>query len=94
MKQIVNTVNTVDFNEITNNSFVGIDWGHDHKAMVIRVEKDKFMSLSNHSYCNLLDCWDATSMQAYITNAIRQGDHVKAYAFYDLKELLTWLTTE
>ena len=94
MKQIVNTVDTVDFKDINNSSFVGIDWGHDHKAMVIRVEQDKFMSLSKHNYCSLLDCWDAISMQTYITSAIRQGDHVKAYAFYDMKELLTWLTLE
>jgi hypothetical protein len=94
MKQIVNTVNTIDFRDITNNSFVGIDWSHDHKAMVIRVERDKFMALSNHSYCNLLDCWDSTTMQSYISKALSQGDYVKVYAFNDMKELLTWLTPE
>lgn len=94
MKQIVSTVSTIDFRDINNNSFVGIDWGHDHKAMVIRVEQDKFMSLSNHSYCNLLDCWDSTTMQSYISRALSQGDHVKAYAFNDMKELLTWLKPE
>jgi hypothetical protein len=94
MKQIVNTVSTIDFRDITNNSFVGIAFGHDHKAMVIRVERDKFMSLSNHSYCNLLDCWDSTTMQSYISKALSQGDYVKAYAFNDIKELLTWLTLE
>jgi hypothetical protein len=33
-------------------------------------------------------------MQSYISNALSQGDYVKAYAFNDLKELLTWLTLE
>ena len=94
MKQIVNTVSTVDFKDITNNSIVGIDCGCGHKAMVIRAEIQKFMSLSNHSYCNLIDCWSTTTMQSYITKALSQGDHVRAYAFNDLKELLTWLTTE
>jgi hypothetical protein len=94
MKQIVNTVNTIDFRDITNKSFVGIDWGHDHKAMVIQIERDKFTGLGNHSYCNLLDCWNSTTMQSYISNALSQGDYVKAYAFNDLKELLTWLTLE
>ena len=94
MRQIVNTVNTVDFKYITNNSFVGIDWGYDHKAMVIQVEKDKFMSLSNHSYCTLLDCWSATTMKEYIYLALKQGEHIKAYEFNNIKELLTWATLE
>lgn len=92
MKQVVNTENTVEFKDITNNSFVGIDFSDDHKVMVIRVEKDKFVGLSNHGYCNLLDSWGSTTMQGYITTAMRQGGHVRAYAFFDMKELLTWLT--
>lgn len=94
MKQIVNAVNTVEFKDINNNSFVGIDFSDDHKVMVIRVEKDRFVGLSNHGYCNLLDSWDSTTMQGYITKAMRQGGHVRAYAFFDMKELLTWLTPQ
>ena len=94
MKQIVNSVSTIDFKDITNNSFVGIDWSDDHKVMVIQVERNKFMGLSNHSDCNLIDCWDSTTMQSYISKALCQGDYVKAYAFNDMKELLTWLTLE
>lgn len=94
MKQIVNTGNTVDFKDITNNSFVGIDWGHDHKAMVIRVEKETFMGLSNHGYSNLLDCWGTTTMQSYVAKATGQDENVKAYEFKNMKELLTWLTLE
>ena len=58
MKQIVNSVSTIDFRDITNNSFVGIDFSDNHKVMVIQVERNKFMGLSNHSDCNLIDCWD------------------------------------
>lgn len=94
MRQIVNEVNTIDFKDITDNSFVGIDWSGSHKAMVVRVQPDKFMALSNYGYCNMINCWDTPTMQEYITKATSQGDHVKAYAFHDMKELLTWLTTE
>ena len=94
MKQIVNSVSTIDFRDITNNSFVGIDFSDDHKVMVIQVERNKFMGLSNHSDCNLIDCWYSTTMQSYISKALSQGDYVKAYAFNDMKELLTWLTLE
>ncbi len=93
MKQIVNTEKTVEFKNITNRSFVGIDWSN-HKAMVIEKEKDRFVSLSNHGHSNLLNCWPATSMKEYITKATGQGPHVKAYEFDNMKELLTWLITE
>ena len=94
MKQIVNTVSTVEFKNVTNWSFVGIDWGHVHKAMVIEKEKDRFVSLSNCGYSNLLDCWATTTMKEYITKATGKGPHVKAYEFDNMKELLTWLITE
>ena len=94
MKQIVSTVSTIDFKDITNNSFVGIDWGCDHKVMVIRTDKDRFVGLSNCGYLNLIDCWETTTMQSYVAKATSQGDHVKAYEFKNMKELLTWLIPE
>jgi hypothetical protein len=94
MKQIVNAVSTVEFKNITNKSFVGIDWGCNHKAIVIEKEKDKFVSLSNCGYSNLLDCWSSTTIKDYVFRATGQGPHVKAYEFDNIKELLAWLALE
>ena len=78
----------VNYEEITNNSHVGVLWEAGGKTIVILDYEDKYRGLGNES-SSLAGAWGAESKQEYARKANNQAG-VKVFTFESHRELLTW----
>jgi hypothetical protein len=78
----------VNYEEIVDNSHVGVLWGGGGKTMVVKGYDEQFRGLSNES-SSLASAWGAESKQEYAKKANNQTK-VKVFTFESHKELLTW----
>ena len=83
----------INFEDLTNKSFVGIQWEDGKKCMLVNT-KEGFCSISDDYYPNTCNVWYATSVQEYVKKALNQGNNTKsqAFVFHDVKELYKWIS--
>jgi hypothetical protein len=94
MRRIVIAQNeTIDFNEIDDKSFVGIQWEGGSKCMIIRTPEG-FCSISNVYRPNTMHVWYTNTVQEYVSRALNQGNNTnsRAFAFNNAKELYEWMS--
>ena len=94
MKRIVLEQNeTVSLNEISDRSFVGIEWESGQKCMIIDTPGG-YCSIADDHYPNICSVWYADTVQGYITRALNQGNNTnsKAFVFNNTKELCAWMS--
>jgi hypothetical protein len=92
MKRIVQQMNVqeVSLSDITNDSFVGIEWYSGNKSRVITVSTDKFAGLSILD-TDLRGKWTMESKKQYVKSSIEQTEEVRAYLFDSEEDLLEWI---
>ena len=78
----------VNYEEITDNSHVGVLWGAGNKTVVVKGYDEQFRGLGNET-SSLTSAWGAESKQEYAKKANDQPK-VKVFTFESRKELLTW----
>ena len=94
MRRIVIIQNeTIDFNEIDDKSFVGIQWESGQKCMIIQT-REGFCSISNDYRPNTMHVWYTNTIREYIIKAVNQGNNTnsRAFAFNNAKELYEWMS--
>lgn len=92
MKRIVQQMNVqeVSLSDITNDSFVGIEWSSDHKCKVITIDSNTYASITLKD-TDLRAKWTASSVESYVKSSLEQGNHVNAYKFDSEEDLLEWI---
>lgn len=83
----------INFEDITDKSFVGIQWEDGKKCMIIDT-REGYCSISDDHYPNIWNVWYAPTVKEYVKNALTQGNNTKsqAFVFNDVKELFKWMS--
>lgn len=76
--------------EISNNSFVGVDFGNE-KVAIIRSARNEYVGMTKD--LDAENSWEASTVRDYAERALEFKES-KIYLFDNAKELLTWLTTK
>jgi hypothetical protein len=92
MRRIVQKINVqeVSLSDITNDSFIGIEWDSGNKSRVITVSTDQFAGLSILD-TDLRGKWTRESKKQYVKSSIEQMGRVRAYLFDSEEDLLKWI---
>ncbi len=80
----------INFEDLTDKSFVGIQWEDGKKCMIVDT-REGYCSISNDQhYPNTWNVWYAPTVKGYVKNALNQGNNTKsqAFVFEDVKEEL------
>lgn len=88
MKKVVFNSNpsTINFEEINNDSLVGILWNTGRRAMIAKSSKG-FIGISDD---NIYSAWDEPSKVKYIERARERGCQV--FVFENYSELFKWMS--
>ena len=83
----------INFEDLTDKSFVGIQWEDGKKCMIIDT-REGYCSISDDYYPNVWNVWYAPTVKEYVKNALTQGNNTKsqAFVFNDVKELFKWMS--
>jgi len=95
MKRVIlkNRECVINFEDLTDKSFVGILWEDGKKCMIIDT-KEGYCSICDDYYPNTLYVWYAPTVKEYVKKALNQGNNTKsqAFVFEDVKELFKWMS--
>ena len=95
MKRVIlkNRECEINFEDLTDKSFVGIQWEDGKKCMIIDT-KEGYCSIADNHYPNTWNVWYASTLKGYVKNALNQGNNTKsqAFVFEDAKELFKWMS--
>ena len=88
MKKVIFNSNpsTINFEEINNESIVGIQWQSGVRTMVTKSQQG-YIGVSND---NIYSVWDKPSKVSYIERARKSGCHV--FVFENYSELFKWMS--
>jgi len=83
----------INFEDLTNKSFVGIQWEDGKKCMIIDT-KEGYCSIADDHYPNTWNVWYAPTVKEYVKRSLNQGNNTKsqAFVFEDVKELFKWMS--
>jgi hypothetical protein len=84
----------INFEDLTDKSFVGIQWEDGKKCMIVDT-REGYCSISNDQhYPNTWNVWYSPTVKEYVKNALTQGNNTKsqAFVFEDVKGLFKWMS--
>jgi len=83
----------INFEDLTNRSFVGIQWEDGKKCMIIDT-KEGYCSIANNHFPNTCNVWYAPTLKEYVKRALNQGNNTnsQAFVFDEIKELFKWIS--
>jgi hypothetical protein len=88
MKKVVfeKSISTINFEKITNESIVGIQWQNGRRTMVTKSQQG-YIGVSDD---NVYSAWGEPSKIDYIKRARKSGCHV--FVFENHSELFKWMS--
>tara|TARA_R110000782_G_scaffold178772_2_gene269618 strand:+ start:157 stop:441 length:285 start_codon:yes stop_codon:yes gene_type:complete len=90
MKQVIirESINTIDIEDLKDNSVIGVQWGKEHKMYVVK---------TNQGYCITQLVEQSLKFQVFFQTKQELIEHTlkgkadKVFVFENTKELLNWL---
>jgi hypothetical protein len=88
MKKVVfeKSISTIDFEEINNESIVGIQWRDGKRTMVVKVRYGYIGVSNDHAGAS----WNESSKRSYIERAVEIGSDI--FVFDSHSELFKWMS--
>lgn len=72
--------------DIENGNFIGVEWKHEGKSIVVRSTKNAFTSMSKR--LDIFHNWESESKRRYAEKAISLNAEV--YKFETFEEMIDW----
>ena len=94
MKKVVNELETININELTDEHIIGLENSYGEKSLIVKVKKEEYIKVNIHN-----NNYDEKYTHKSILEAIESlyehsGDKAKVFVFENRKEFANWFNDQ